>query len=123
MSPVTLALGVLAVGALVYVVGVERSRDAAARAGSAASSGAGAATRAVSTSAAAGVAGLGVGLQFGDDLITAVLSEPGFALAAVTGIFGSLGTGGYLGDLSGLQFLLIGLVIFAVGYAAFGGED
>ena len=123
MSTLTLALGVLAVGAIVYALGVERTRDAASTAGSAASTAGGAASRAARSSATAGLAGLGIGLQFGNDLLTAILAEPGFALAAVAGGFGALGTGGFLGDLSGVQFLLIGLAAFAIGLAVFGGGE
>lgn len=119
----TAALGVLAVGAVVYAVGVERSRDAASRSGSAATTAGGAASRAAQSSVAAGAAGLGIGLQFGNDLISAILADPGWAVAGLAGLAGSLGTGGYLGDLSGAQFLLAGLVIFAAGYAVFGGDD
>lgn len=112
----TAVLGVLAIGALVYAIGLEESREAATRAGSAASRGA-------RSTAAAGVGGTVLGIQFGNDLVNAILAEPGFALAAVTGVFGSLGTGGYLGDLSGLQFLLIGVTVFFVLLIVFGGEN
>ena len=116
MSVATLVLGVLAVGAIVYVAGVERAQAAATKAGAGAK-------RASQSTAAAGVAGAGLGLQFGDQLINAILAEPGFAFAAVAGIFGGLGTGGLLGDISGLQFLLIGLIAFLVIYGVFGGDD
>ena len=112
----TAVLGLAAVAVLVFAVGVEETREAASRAGSGVRRGA-------TSSVAAGAAGAGLGLQFGDQLLTAILSEPGFALAAVAGIFGSLGTGGFLGELTGIQFLLIGLVAFAGTWALFGGND
>ncbi|OYR68756.1 hypothetical protein DJ79_05095 [Halorubrum ezzemoulense] len=116
MSAVTLALGVLAVGALVYAVGVDESREAAARAGSGVKRGA-------TSGVAAGAAGAGLGLQFGDQLLNAILAEPGFALAAVTGFLGALGTGGFLGDITAVQFLLIGVVVFIGAFAVFRGDD
>ncbi|OYR65882.1 hypothetical protein [Halorubrum ezzemoulense] len=116
MSAVTLALGVLAVGTLVYAVGVDESREAAARAGSGVKRGA-------TSGVAAGAAGAGLGLQFGDQLFNAILAEPGFALAAVTGFFGALGTGGFLGEITAVQFLLIGVVVFIGAFAVFGGDD
>lgn len=116
MSAVTLGLGLLAVGALVYAVGVDESREAAARAGSGVKRGA-------MSSVAAGAAGAGLGLQFGDQLLSAILSDPGFALAAVTGFFGALGTGGFLGEITAVQFLLIGVVVFIGAFALFGGDD
>jgi len=116
VTPVTLALGVVALGALVYFVGVDESREAAARAGSGVKRGA-------TSGVAAGAAGAGLGLQFGDQIVNAVLSDPGFALAAVAGFFGSLGTGGFLGDITAVQFLLIGVVAFIAVYAVFGGDD
>lgn len=115
MSAATLALGVVAIGAIVYAAGVERTQAAAKKAGAGAK-------RASQSTAAAGLTGAGLGLQFGDQLINAILAEPGFALAAVTGVFGGLGTGGHL-DISGVQFVLIGLIVFVVGYAVLGGDD
>jgi hypothetical protein len=112
----TAVLGLAAVAVLVFAVGLEETREAASRAGSSVK-------RSATSSVAAGAAGAGLGLQFGDQLLTAILSEPGFALAAVAGIFGSLGTGGFLGELTGVQFLLIGLVAFAGTWALFGGND
>ena len=119
----TAALGLVLVGVLVYVVGIDETKSAAARAGSGTKRAGSGVKRAATSTAAAGVAGAGVGLQFGDQLVNAILAEPGFALTAVTGIFGALGTGGYLGDLTGVQFLLIGLVVFLLGWAVFGGDD
>ncbi|WP_281195837.1 hypothetical protein [Halorubrum sp. F4] len=119
----TVALGIVAVGALVYAVGVEESREAAARAGSAASTAGSAASRGARSGAVAGAAGLGIGIQFGNDLVTAILAEPGWFVAAIAGLAGSLGTGGYLGSLTGAQFLLIGVTVFVIGYAVFGGDD
>lgn len=116
MSTVTLGLGLLAVGALIYFVGIDESREAAARAGSGVRRGA-------TSSVAAGAAGAGLGLQFGDQLVSAILTEPGFALTAVAGVMGALGIEGFLGDISGLQFLLIGFVVFLAVYALFGGDD
>ncbi|WP_066415376.1 hypothetical protein [Halorubrum aethiopicum] len=123
----TLALGLAAVGALVYFVGLEESREAASRAGStagsAASTAGSAASRGLRSTAAAGVFGAGVGIQYGNELVNAILADPGWAVAAVAGIAGALGTGGFLGSLTGVQFLLIGVVVFMIGYAVFGGDD
>lgn len=123
MSAVTLALGVVAIGALVYAVGVEESREAAARAGYGAKRAGSGAKRAASSGVAAGALGAGLGLQFGNDLFNAILAEPGFALAAVTGALGALGTGGFLGDITAVQFGLIGVVVFLGVWAVFGGDD
>ncbi|OYR55528.1 hypothetical protein DJ73_02175 [Halorubrum sp. Ea1] len=116
MPVATIALAVVAIGAIVYVAGVERTQAAAAKAGSGAK-------RATQSTAAAGIAGAGLGLQFGDQLLNAILAEPGFAFAAVAGIFGGLGTGGFLGGISALQFLLVGVIAFLVIYGVFGGGD
>ncbi len=118
----TAGLGLLAVGALIYAIGVDETRSAAARTASGARRAGSGVASGVSTGALAGVAGIGAGLQFGNDLITAILMEPGFSLAAVTGIFGALGTGGFLGDLTGAEFVLIGFVIFVGVWAALGGD-
>lgn len=115
MDP-TLALGAVAVVAIVSAVGIEQTQAAAASAGSGL-------RRATSSGVAAGATGAGAGLMFGDQLVSAILAEPGFALAGVTGLFGALGTGGLLGDISGLQFLLIGLTAFIVVWSVFGGGD
>lgn len=115
MSMTTLALGLVAVGALVYLVGIDSTRMAAAKTGETVRSN-------VSRSVAAGAGGAMLGLQFGNDLITAILSEPGFALTAVAGIMGALGIEGFLGNISGLQFLLIGFTAFLVVYSLFGGD-
>ena len=115
-STTTIALMLVAVGAVVYFVGIDSTRMAAARTGSRLRSTA-------SRQVAAGAAGAGVGLQFGADLFNAVLAEPGFALTAVAGIMGGLGIGGFLGEISALQFLLIGFVAFLVVYSLFGGDD
>ena len=119
----TAALGLVAVGVLVYVVGVEETQEAAARAGSGARRAGSGLKRGATSSAAAGAAGAGLGLQFGSDLLNLILAEPGFSLAAVTGVFGALGTGGFLGNISGVQFLLIGVVVFLGAWAVFGGDD
>ena len=116
MESTTLLLGALALVAIVYVVGIGRTQAAASRAGSGL-------RRATSSGVAAGATGAGAGLMFGDQLVTAILTEPGFSLAAVAGIFGALGTGGFLGDVSALQFLLIGLTAFVVVWSVFGGES
>ena len=119
----TAALGLVALGVLVYVVGVEQTQEAAARAGSGAKRAGSGLKRGATSSVAAGAAGAGLGLQFGNDLLNLVLAEPGFSLAALTGIFGALGTGGFLGNITGVQFLLIGVVVFFAGWAFFGGDD
>jgi hypothetical protein len=112
----TVVLGLVAVGALIYAVGINRSREAAARAGSGARS-------AATSGVAVGGAGAAVGLQYGNDLITAVLSEPGFALTAVAGVMGALGIEGALGGITGTQFLLIGFAAFVLVWVVFGGGD
>jgi hypothetical protein len=112
----TAALGVVAVGLLVYSVGVEESREAAARAG-------GGLKRGATSGVAVGAGGAALGLQFGDQIVSAILADPGFALAAVAGFFGALGTGGFLGDLTAVQFGLIGITAFIAVYAVFGGDD
>lgn len=112
---VTLGLGLVALAALVYVVGVDSTRTAAAKAG-------GTVRSKANRSVALGAGGAVMGLQFGDQLVNAILSDPGFALTAVAGVMGALGIEGYLGDISGLQFLLIGFVAFLVIYGVFGGD-
>jgi len=115
-STTTLALGLAAVAALVYFVGIDSTASAARSTG-----------RSIRTNAnrslAVGAGGAALGLQFGNDLISAILAEPGFALTAVAGIMGALGTEGVLGDITGLQFVLIGFVTFLTVYALFGGDD
>lgn len=115
-DPITavLALGVVAI--VVYAVGVERSRDAAASA-------AGTASRAARSGTAAGIAGLGVGLQFGNDLLMAIMAEPFALTTALAGIMGALGIEGVLGDIGGVQFILIGFGVFLVTYVVAGIGD
>jgi len=115
-STTTLALMLVAVGAVVYFVGVDSTRRAAATTGSTIRSN-------VNRSVAVGAGGALAGLQFGDQLVSAIFAEPGFALTAVAGIMGALGLEGVLGDISGLQFLLIGFVAFVVILSLFGGDD
>lgn len=116
MSATTLALGLIAIGAVVYFVGVDSTRMAAAKTGKTIKKNA-------NRTVGAGVGGALVGLQFGDQLVNAILTEPGFALTAVAGVMGTLGIEGVLGDISGLQFLLIGFVAFLTVYALFGGDN
>ncbi|TKX86966.1 hypothetical protein EXE43_05635 [Halorubrum sp. SS5] len=116
MSAVTIGLGLLAVAAIVYFVGVDSTKEYAAKTSKAAKSSA-------SRTVGAGVGGAVVGLQFGDQLVNAILADPGFALNAVAGFMGALGIGGFLGDITAVQFLLIGLVAFVTVYAVFGGDD
>ena len=113
---VTLGLGLIALGAIVYFVGVDSTKTAATKAG-------GTVRNNVNRSVALGAGGAIAGLQFGDQLVNAILAEPGFALTAVAGIMGALGIGGFLGDISALQFLLIGIIGFVTIYAVFGGDD
>lgn len=113
---VTLGLGLVALGAIVYFVGVDSTKAAATKAG-------GTVRNNVNRSVAVGAGGALAGLQFGDQLVNAILAEPGFAMTAVAGIVGALGIEGLLGDVSGLQFLLIGLIAFVTIYAVFGGDD
>lgn len=106
MPNATLLLAVIALGAVVLVLGTERT---AAAAGTAASG-----TKQVATSSwTAGVAGLGIGLELGYQIVQAVAMEPFAFTTALAGLFGALGIEGYLGDLTGVQFLLIGLAVFA----------
>jgi len=113
---VTLGLGLIALAAIVYVVGVDSTKAAATKAGGTVRSN-------VNRSVAVGAGGALAGLQFGDQLVNAILAEPGFALTAVAGIAGALSIEGFLGDISGLQFLLIGLIAFVTAYAVVGGGD
>ena len=114
-STTTLALGLVAVGALVAFIGVDSTRMAAAKTGKTIKSNA-------NRSVAIGAGGALAGLQFGDQLVSAIFSDPGFALTAGAGVMGALGIEGVLGDISGLQFLLIGFVAFVTVYALFGGD-
>lgn len=118
----TAVIGLAAVGAVIYAIGLEETTSAATRAGSGAKRAGSGLKNTVSTGAMAGVGGLAAGLQFGNDLFTAILADPGFSLAAVTGILGGLGTGGYLGNLTGLQFVLIGLIAFVGVWAVTRGD-
>ena len=113
---VTLGLAIVALGAIVYFVGVDSTRMAAAKTGKTIKSNA-------NRSVALGAGGAIAGLQFGDALVNAILANTGFSLAAVAGVMGALGIEGFLGDISGLQFLLIGLIAFVTLYAVFGGDD
>jgi len=116
MSATTLALGILAIGAVVFFVGVDSTRMAAAKTGKTIKSNA-------NRSVALGAGGAIAGLQFGDALVNAILANTGFSLAAVAGVMGALGIEGFLGDITGFQFLLIGFVAFATIFAVFGGGD
>ena len=115
-SVTTGVLGLVAIAALVYFVGIDSTRMAAAKTGKTIRENA-------NRSLAAGAGGAALGLQFGNDLFQAILAEPGFALTAVAGIMGALGIEGFLGDISGIQFALIGFVAFLTVYALFGGDD
>lgn len=116
MSAITIGLVLLAAGAVVYFVGIDETSAAASKAGKTIKENA-------NRTVGAGVGGALVGLQFGDQLVSAILAEPGFALTAVAGLFGGLGIGGFLGDITAVQFLLIGFVAFVTIYAVFGGDD
>lgn len=101
----TLLLGLLALVVSVGVIGVGRTKEVTA-------SGAVAAKSAIDTSAAWVLAGAGFGLQFGAEVIGAIGAEPYGFVAALAGIGGFLGIEGLL-ELSGLQFLLIAVILFA----------
>lgn len=108
INAVTGALLLVALGAAVYGAGIERSRNAAATA-------AGAGRRAASSGVAAGAAGLGIGLQFGNELVMAVMSDPFAATTALAGVMGALGIEGIL-DVTGVQYLAIGFTAFVAVY-------
>lgn len=110
MSAITVLLAVIAIGGLVYAVGVEESKSAATTAGRGA-------RRAASSGWTAGIAGVGIGIEVGYQIIQAIAADPFAATTAVAGLFGALGIEGLLGDISGIQFLLIGVTVFVAAYA------
>lgn len=115
-DPITAVIALGVVGLVIYAVGVERSRSAAATA-------AGGARRAATSGIGAGLAGVGLGLQFGNDLLMAIMAEPFALTTALAGVMGALGIEGFLGDISGLQFLLIGFAVFLVTYVVAGMRE
>ncbi len=107
MPMTTAFLALLALGAVVLVVGVDTTKSAAKTAG-------GVTKEAADTTAGWGLAGVLGGLQLGGELFAAMAMEPFAVTTALAGIAGALGIEGMLGGISGLQFLLIGVTIFAV---------
>jgi len=99
----------LALVGVVMVVGTSRTASAAGTAGSGA-------RRVVTSSWTAGLAGVGAGLEIGYQLLQAISMEPFAATTAIAGIMGALGIEGFLGDITGIQFLLIGFSIFLAVY-------
>ena len=113
MAAVTAILAVIAVGVIIYAVGVERTSAAATTAASG--------TKRVATSSyTAGAAGLGIGMQLGYELMMAIAQEPFALTTVIAGVTGALGIEGMLGGVSGLQYLLIGIAAFALTYAVAG---
>ena len=105
----TALLGIVAVGGIIAVVGLSETASAA---GTAAST-----TRRVATSTITQLlAGIGIGLELGNQLLMAISAEPFALTTAIAGIMGALGIEGVLGDISGLQFLLIGFSVFLAVY-------
>lgn len=105
----TLLLAAIAIGGAVLALGTERTASAA---GTAASG-----TKRVATSSwTAGVAGAGIGIELGNQLLMAISSEPFAFMTVLAGLTGALGIEEMLGGLSGLQYLLIGISVFSVVY-------
>ncbi|RLM53765.1 hypothetical protein DVK02_12890 [Halobellus sp. Atlit-31R] len=102
MLTIALAAGVL--GIVIYAIGFDTTRTAASTAG-------GGAKRVATSSAAAGAAGVGLGLQFGNELFQLLIMDPFAGTTVLAGVAGALGIGGYLGGITMAQFLLIGVGI------------
>lgn len=110
MTTATLVLAVLAVGAVVMAIGLDRTK--------------GGLKRATTSSAGLAMFGAGAGLELGNQIIMAGLTDPTAAGAAILGLLGALGTGGLLGGMNAVQFGLLAVTIIAIAiYAADGGED
>lgn len=114
-SMTTFLLGVAALAAVIYAIGVDTTRNAVTTAGSKTK-------RAATTSTGAALGGIGFGAQLGYEVIQAGMMEPFAVTTIIAGITGFLGIEGMLGGLSGVQYLLIGVAIFAV-VAVLGGDD
>lgn len=109
MNAITIGLVLLLVGLVVYVVGVDRTRDAASRTASG--------TKRVATSSVTMIgAGAAGGLAAGDAIAQFLMQDPGTIIAGVTGILGYLGLSGEL-QMTPLQYALI-VVVLIIGFAA-----
>ncbi|EMA01818.1 hypothetical protein C437_15401 [Haloarcula vallismortis ATCC 29715] len=105
----TALLAAVAVVGVVVALGTDRTASAA---GTAASG-----TKRVATSSwTAGLAGAGIGLEMGNQLVMAISAEPFAFTTMLAGVAGALGIEGLLGNISGIQFLLIGISIFLAVY-------
>jgi len=108
-NPTTILLSVIAVGAVIYTVGTERTAEAAGTA-------AGATKRVATSGITLGAAGAIGGIEIGNQLLQAIAAEPFAFTTAVAGIMGALGIEGFLAPLTGPQFLLIGFLTFLLVY-------
>ncbi len=106
MAMTTTLLALLALGAVVAVVGVETTKSAATTAGSKTKS-------LADTTAGWGIAGALGGLQLGGELAAMFVMEPFAFTTIIAGVAGALGIEGMLGGISGLQFALIGVTVTA----------
>jgi len=105
----TLGLGIALVAVVVYAIGVDRTRDATARAGSGLK-------RAAKSTFGLAAGGAMAGLTAGDALLQFVISDPATLIAGLLGSVGTLSLGGVL-NLSATQYGLIA-VFSIVGYYA-----
>lgn len=114
-SMMTALLALVALAAVVFAIGVDRTRYAVTSAGSKTK-------RAATSTTGAAIGGVGIGAQVGFEIIQAGITEP-FAVATIlAGVTGYLGIEGMLGGITGLQYLLIGVTVF-VAVAVLGGDE
>lgn len=110
----TAVLLAVAAAAVIYAIGLEETKQAATTVG-------GKTKRAATSTAGAGLMGAGIGMQLGAEIIQAGMAEPFAVTTIIAGVAGALGIGGVL-EISGLQFLLIGITFF-VAVVVFGGDN
>jgi len=118
----TAVIGFAALAAVIYAVGVDRTRNAAATGAGAAKTGGQYAKKAATSTTGLAVGGLGAGLQIGAEVVRAGMMEPFAVTTILAGVAGALGIEGMLGGITGLQYLLIGVALFAA-VLIVGGDD
>ncbi len=102
----TFVLALVALGAVVYAVGLDTTKQATV-------GGARTAKRVGQTTTARATAGFLGGIAIAEQLALAAMMEPFAVTTILAGIGGALGIEGMLGGISGLQYLLIGVTLFA----------
>lgn len=105
---------VLIIGGI-YLLSIEQVKAASKNAGSKTK-------RVAASKPGQGMIGAAAGMQIGYEILRAGITDPYALVTLAVGIFGALGIEGFLGDISGMQYLgIVGLVLLLA--AIFLGSD